>query len=104
VTGKPAGDDLREGKRTFLVAAAFDTADEAAARVLRAGLGDPALDEAGIVRLREIIAGTGALERTEARITELTGSALAALHSVDLAADGRQVLIDLAEAATSRLT
>ena len=27
-TGKPAGDDLREGKRTYLVAAAVEAADD----------------------------------------------------------------------------
>ena len=37
-----------------------------------AGLGDPALDAAGVDRLREIITATGALARTEERITELT--------------------------------
>src|ERR687884_1070665 len=35
-TGKPAGDDLREGKRTFLVAAAYEAAGASAAAVLRA--------------------------------------------------------------------
>ena len=34
VTGKPAGDDLREGKRTVLVAHAFAHADPAGRRVL----------------------------------------------------------------------
>jgi geranylgeranyl diphosphate synthase type I len=104
VTGKPAGDDLREGKRTYLVAAAFAAADEAAARQLREGLGDPNLDEAGIERLREIITATGALDRTEERIAELTRSALAALRTVPLDPEGVEVLTQLAEVATRRLT
>ncbi|MGC9667305.1 polyprenyl synthetase family protein [Planosporangium sp. 12N6] len=104
VTGKPAGDDLREGKRTYLVAAAFDAADEAPARELRAGLGDPTLDRAGIDRLREIITATGALRRTEERIAELTASALAALDTVPLDPAGAEALRELAAAATSRLT
>jgi geranylgeranyl diphosphate synthase type I len=104
VTGKPAGDDLREGKRTYLVAAAFVVADEAAARQLSDGLGDPGLDEAGIRRLREIIIATGALDRTEERIAELTRSALAALGSVSLEPEGVEVLTALAEAATRRQT
>ena len=41
-TGKPAGDDLREGKRTLLVALAFQHADPAQRELLRAGIGDPA--------------------------------------------------------------
>jgi geranylgeranyl diphosphate synthase, type I len=103
VTGKPAGDDLREGKSTYLVAAAFETADEASAAALRAGLGDAGLDESGIARLREIITGTGALARTERRIAELTEAALAALDGVALVEEGRWVLTQLAAAATRRV-
>jgi geranylgeranyl diphosphate synthase type I len=104
VTGKPAGDDLREGKRTYLVAAAVDAADERCAAELLDRLGDPALDEAGIRRLRDIITSTGALRRTEARIAELTAAALAALDAVHLDAEGAHVLSQLAAAATRRLT
>src|SRR5947208_15057934 len=88
VTGKPAGDDLREGKRTYLMAAAFDAADELADRELAAGLGDPGLDEVGVDRLREIITRTGVLARTERRIHELTEAALAALAALDLDGEG----------------
>jgi geranylgeranyl diphosphate synthase type I len=102
VTGKPAGDDLREGKRTYLVAAAFDSADEAGRRLLGGRLGDPTLDDAGVAALREIITASGALARTEARIVELTESALSALRRVELDAEGAASLVELAEAATRR--
>jgi geranylgeranyl diphosphate synthase type I len=101
-TGKPAGDDLREGKRTFLVAAAFEAADPHSRATLAAGLGDPALDEAGVERLRATIVKTGALERTEHRISELTATALAALTAARLAPAGEQALVALASAATTR--
>jgi geranylgeranyl diphosphate synthase type I len=101
-TGKPAGDDLREGKRTYLVAAAFDACDAATADQLRQGLGDPDLDQAGVERLREIIVRTGALARTEQRIAHLTDAGLAALRRVDLAAAADEMLTDLALAATRR--
>ena len=101
-TGKPAGDDLREGKRTYLVAAAFERAGDAALEVLESRLGDPALDPAGVATLREVITSTGALDRTEARIAELTGVALAALARVDLDPEAGEVLTELAAAATSR--
>ncbi|MFC0003322.1 polyprenyl synthetase family protein [Micromonospora siamensis] len=101
-TGKPAGDDLREGKRTYLVAAAVQAADEAGRDLLLGGLGDPELDEAGIARLRELITATGALDRTEQRIAALTETALAALGTVDLDTEARQALVDLAIAATRR--
>lgn len=101
-TGKPAGDDLRDGKRTFLVAAALEAAAPAARAALAAGLGDPDLDEAGLARLREIITDTGALERTERRIADLTEAALAALRAVPLPEEAAEVLTDLAAAATAR--
>ncbi|GHJ06591.1 geranylgeranyl pyrophosphate synthase [Micromonospora humidisoli] len=101
-TGKPAGDDLREGKRTYLVAAAVQAADEAGRELLLGRLGDPQLDADGVARLREVIAGTGALARTEQRIVTLTDTALAALTGVDLDTEARQALVDLAIAATRR--
>jgi geranylgeranyl diphosphate synthase type I len=101
-TGKPAGDDLREGKRTYLVAQAFATADTAAAARLTDGLGDARLDDDGVAALRQIIVDCGALARTEQRITDLTQTALAALAGVELADGAAEVLTGLAQAATIR--
>ncbi|HET6214124.1 MAG TPA: polyprenyl synthetase family protein, partial [Micromonosporaceae bacterium] len=101
-TGKPAGDDLREGKRTYLVAAAYERASEPERAVLARRLGDPGLDDAGVAELREIITGTGALDRAERRIAELTAAALAALTGVRLDGEAVAVLTELASAATSR--
>lgn len=101
-TGKPAGDDLREGKRTYLIAVAFALADPQAERVLHDDLGDPSLDDAGVARLRDIIESTGALERTEARISDLGGTALAAVASAHLVNGADEVLIELVEASTRR--
>jgi geranylgeranyl diphosphate synthase type I len=101
-TGKPAGDDLREGKRTYLVAAAFEAAGDPERAVLEARLGDPALDPAGVATLRHVITSTGALDRTEARIAELTSVALDALAATKIDEGAREVLVDLAAAATAR--
>ncbi len=101
-TGKPAGDDLREGKRTYLVAAALEAVDGTGRDVLLRGLGDPALDGAGVDRLRELIEASGALARTEQRIGTLTEAALTALTTVDLDTEAHQALVDLAIAATRR--
>ncbi|RGC67980.1 (2E,6E)-farnesyl diphosphate synthase [Micromonospora sp. MW-13] len=101
-TGKPAGDDLREGKRTYLVAAAVEATDAAGRELLLGRLGDPGLDEDGVARLRELITSTGALARAEERIVALTDTALAALATVDLETEARQALVDLAIAATRR--
>ncbi|HLU29745.1 MAG TPA: polyprenyl synthetase family protein [Glycomyces sp.] len=80
-TGKPAGDDLREGKHTFLVARAWAAAAPEQRAALAAGLGDPNLDEAGVERLRAIMMDTGALADTEHRIEILAAQAETALES-----------------------
>ena len=102
VTGKPAGDDLREGKRTVLIAYAFDAANEAQAEQLRMRLGDPQLDTDGVTVLREIIAATGAVSRVEELITARTTEAVAALDTVTMEDSARTALIELAQTATAR--
>ncbi len=99
-TGKPAGDDLREGKRTVLIAKALETASPSQASKIRRHLGDPHLDADGVALLREILTETGALDAVEARITELTANAQAAI--VDVTNPARDVLSDLITAATAR--
>lgn len=101
-TGKPAGDDLREGKRTVLVATAMERADSAQKSQIRRYLGDPHLDETGVSVLREIIADTGAVDHAESMIAQLTGEALTALDTVDLVQPAPSVLTQLAYAATRR--
>jgi geranylgeranyl diphosphate synthase type I len=101
-TGKPAGDDLREGKRTVLIAKTFAAATPGQAAVVRRHLGDPGLSDDGVGRLREIITETGALAETEAVIAELTDRALAALDVGGLDVTAREVLHELAAAATAR--
>ena len=101
-TGKPAGDDLREGKRTYLVAAAFAVLDGSGRAELDASLGEQSLDDAGVGRLRAIIRDSGALAATEQRIDELMSAALAALASAPIEDEARGVLRALADAATRR--
>jgi geranylgeranyl diphosphate synthase type I len=101
-TGKPAGDDLREGKRTVLVATATESASPAQAAVLRRRLGDPALDATGVAELREIIVDTGALQHVEALIEALTAQAFLALEAAEVTEPAREILGGLAIAATAR--
>jgi geranylgeranyl diphosphate synthase type I len=101
-TGKPAGDDLREGKRTALIAMALTEASPAQASVVQKHLGDPKLDDVGVAELRRVIVDTGALDRVEALIAELMQDALTALHAAPVEAAAREVLEQLALEATSR--
>jgi len=107
VTGKPAGDDLLEGKRTLLLATARAALadDRQLLGELDAGVGSADADPA---RLAEIIAGTGAPEVQESRIDDLVRTGLAALDRVDgagrpaITAASRERLIELAHLATAR--
>lgn len=101
-TGKPAGDDLREGKRTILVARAFEQANAAQQNEIRQHLGDPMLDANGIESLRTIITETGALDETERMIEELLEQSLAAVRNSAIDAQAQDILIQLAYAATRR--
>jgi geranylgeranyl diphosphate synthase, type I len=101
-TGKPAGDDLREGKRTYLVAASLEGASITDRDWLLKHLGDPKLDEDGVELLRGILVRSGGLARTEERITALTDAALGALAGADLDPAGAAALLELAEASTQR--
>ena len=101
-TGKPAGDDLREGKRTVLVAIAQRRGTEAQRDVLKRLLGDRHLDDAGVAALREVIADSGALAEVERLVATRATEAVAALDAGDVEPEARRVLTDLAAAATSR--
>ena len=103
-TGKPAGDDLREGKRTLLVALAMEAADDAQASVLRAGLGNRDLGEPAIEALRSVIVDTGARDKVEHRIVERATEARAALNSPALSPDAQKALDGLVAVATERHT
>ena len=100
-TGKPAGDDLVEGKRTVLVALALDAAPMEEARRLDAALGTQ-LTDAEVDDLRDVIDRSGARDQVEAVIAELADRAVSALDRADIDADARGVLRDLAAAATQR--
>ncbi len=80
-TGKPAGDDLREGKRTVLVARTYELSDEKGRALLRKGLGDNAHVDA----LSALIASSGALKAVEQQIAELETTAEQALEALPTA-------------------
>jgi len=102
MTGKPVADDLREGKRTVMLAIARERAGRDQALVLDRAIGDPRLTEADVEQVRTIIAGTGALAKCEAMIDANVEQALAALDQAPITALAKSALADLAVAATSR--
>ena len=96
VTGKPVGEDLREGKPTPLLAIAASRVEGAAAELLgRVGAAD--LSDAEVCALQALLVEVGAREETELLIEELVGQAIDALDSAPLSAEARSALAELAD-------
>jgi geranylgeranyl diphosphate synthase type I len=103
VTGKPAGDDLREGKQTVLIALALSLASSPNADRLRAGIGERDLSDDEIATMRNLIAASGAEVEVRRMIDTRFAEAVAALQSLpahtDLARIAGEHLLALAEVA-----
>lgn len=102
VTGKPAGDDLREGKRTALVALTWRHGSPAQRRDVTQLLGDPGLDAGGVSVLREAIEGSGARAEVEEMISSRLERGLAALAAGPVDPEAIDVLAALATSAARR--
>jgi geranylgeranyl diphosphate synthase type I len=104
VTGKPSGDDLREGKRTALLAAALKRADKqdpAAARFVRATIGTD-LSGDDLDRVRAILVDVGAVEHMEREIAVRADRALAVLEASSATSPAKRQLAEMAIRATQR--
>ena len=103
-TGKPAGDDLREGKRTVLMALAMEKADASAKKLFNDLLGKADLTNDQIKDLQDEIIKSGAVEQVEEMITQFTKEALLALTHSGLSPIGKNLLTAMASIATKRNT
>lgn len=102
VTGKPSGDDLREGKRTVLVAIARELMPQGARRAVDELLGDADLDDAQVRMLQNTIADCGAVDEVEALISRNVRTAIAAVGASPLSRRAITQLSELAETVTTR--
>lgn len=91
-TGKPAGDDVREGKRTLLLAHAIDSSgpEDRARLVSAVNGGSQAVAEAVDVLVR-----SGAIEAAETEITRLMSEARSLLDGIPMEGVHRARLIDV---------
>ena len=99
-TGKPVGDDLREGKPTWLLAEAMAAADDPQREVL-AKVGS-AIDEAGIAAVQEVMVALGVVDRAEERIVRRTEEAVAALEGSGIEESVVTALTEAAHSLVSR--
>jgi geranylgeranyl diphosphate synthase, type I len=102
VTGKPSGDDLREGKRTMLVAIARERLAAGSRRLLDELLGDPDLDDDQVRMLQRTIADCGAVDEIERLIADNVARASGTLVDAPLSRDARAELGSLATAVSRR--
>lgn len=101
-TGKPAGDDLREGKRTVLVALAFERTDAAGRALLRSSLGRADLTATDLDRVRDLLRSCGAVDAHESLIAERYETGRSAIAAAHLRPGVRSELEHLADALVRR--
>lgn len=102
VTGKPSGDDIREGKRTLLIALTLEKCNESERRLLEISLGDKNVESSKIAAIQEVISRCGAMEECERLISELFDKAVANLDKSVCLDEIKKLLVDMAKAATQR--
>lgn len=91
-TGKPVGDDLREGKFTFLVYHTLQRSDAEDRQFVRQALGDASLTDDEVQQVCEIMRRSGAVDRVCDMIDERLSRARDALADAALEADGETFL------------
>lgn len=96
ITGKPAGDDLREGKRTVLIGLTRETLAGSIRKIFDEMLSARELTTDQISFLQQTIVGAGALKKTEKMIEELGNESLAMLAEIEIEPTAKQALEQLA--------
>jgi geranylgeranyl diphosphate synthase type I len=96
ITGKPAGDDLREGKRTVMVGLTRESLNSSVGRVFDEMLTSRSLNDEQITFLQQTIIGCGALAKAERMIEDLANQALEALSELEITDAARANLRQLA--------
>ncbi len=94
-TGKPAGDDIREGKRTALVWHAWRHGGDATRTALASTMGRRDATDAEVAAAVDAVVATGALDATESHIRTLAAAARGSLAARDLDPQGAQILDEL---------
>jgi geranylgeranyl diphosphate synthase type I len=103
ITGKPVGDDLREGKPTPLMAIAMERANGAQREVLSL-VGREQLTDAQVAAAQQAIVDCGALDEMESVILRLRDEAIASLTAAPIEPTAKVELESLALYVTDRLT
>jgi geranylgeranyl diphosphate synthase type I len=95
LTGKPVGEDLREGKPTPLLAITTARTGAEGAELLDR-VGSPELGADEVAAIQTLMIETAALEETERLVDELAAEAVTALDRAALTGEARAALTELA--------
>ena len=95
-TGKPVGDDLREGKPTRMLALALERATGADVDLLRTRVGATDLTDDEVLAILGVLEATGARADTEAAVAELADAALQAAARLPVTGEARSALGEIA--------
>ncbi len=102
ITGKPVGDDLREGKPTPLLAVTYERATSEQKKVLdQVGNNDLSINE--VAAIQSVIVETGALQEIEQTIITLRDEAIGVLVESGIDATPSKALEELAHYVTNRV-
>ena len=98
LTGKPVGDDLREGKLTPLIAAVANVARDGSTAdlALLDRLGAPDLTADEIAAVQDVLVDSGAVADVEAAIDDQLVAALDALATLPITIEARVALEEVA--------
>lgn len=103
VTGKSAGNDVREGKKTLLLQHAYKNGSEEERAFLNAVVGTE-LSEEDLARVRQIVERTGSLEYAKQRARELMEAGVAAILPIKTEKNAEYIdnLVQLAQFVVNR--
>ena len=101
-TGKPSGDDVREGKRTLVLFLAWTLASEAQRDAIRRAAGVRDASAADVHGAIEAIIATGAIDAVEGEIATTAAQARSRLAGLGLAQPYAGILDDIAAFVVAR--
>jgi geranylgeranyl diphosphate synthase, type I len=96
VTGKPVGDDLRDGKRTPLLLLSRERATPRERSLLDRSLGDRELSDETIHAIQTVVVDSGGLAAAEELIEQLTARSVGALTGLPVDVETHEFLQDIA--------
>ncbi|MGZ2358487.1 polyprenyl synthetase family protein [Streptomyces sp. 372A] len=101
-TGKPVGDDIREGKATVLMALALRSVSATDRQLLHEANGNPDLTDDDVRCVRQVIERSGAVRQAEAMIRARRHAALTVLDRAPFPVPAAEALRQIAGIATER--